>query len=77
MTDDFDLYKTFDARHDPEADDEKWVSYTHIGSDYEEELNLRTGDWRHRPRPMTRGGADDSFGAIPVEEWRPGRAPKE
>jgi hypothetical protein len=58
--------------------DAEWIDITIMGSPYEEQINKRTGEARHRlidfPRPRL-GGRD--FGAAESNRpWTPGRPPQ-
>jgi hypothetical protein len=50
-----------------ERQEPEWLSVTTLGSDYEEEIDIRSksGDRRHRRRAFT---------GEPLEEWKPGPA---
>jgi hypothetical protein len=44
---------------------ENWLEYTTMASDYEEEMDVQSGRFRHRPKVLGQAR----------EEWRPGPAP--
>jgi len=56
-----------------EYDDAEWVDASSVGSPFELQLNQRTGQWRHRPRPTPGMGAR----RISLEgEWTTGQPKK-
>lgn len=58
-----------------------WVSVEVLGSEYEEEFNLDTKEWRHRKKallPMPISGHHlrrHVLFVISSDQWKPGRAP--
>jgi hypothetical protein len=60
-------------------EDEEWIDLNTVASPYDEQLNPRTGLWRHRPRQLRSPALGDRMLTRQMEchsAWQPGRAPR-
>lgn len=60
-------------------EDDNWIDLNRFGSPYDEQMNTRTGLWRHRPRQLSSPALGDRMLTRHMQAesaWQPGRAPR-